>query len=126
MHRSGRCTSTPVMPEIGVRAGWCRSSGIRRHRFVMHPPTSLGRAVAVPRQHAPVGHPAAMPNALAALGNFIRRKPLGAFGAAIIVLLMITAIGAQWLAPYSYDVGVTADRDRGFDRGRWVTYTGWS
>jgi peptide/nickel transport system permease protein len=54
-----------------------------------------------------------MPNAVLGLGTFGRRKPLGAFGAAIILLLLFTAIGAQWLAPYPYDLGVTADRLQG-------------
>src|SRR5262249_45344292 len=31
-------------------------------------------------------------------------------GAAIVILLLVVAAGAQWLAPYPYDVGVTADR----------------
>ena len=40
-------------------------------------------------------------------------KPLGAFGAALIVLFLVLAIGAQWLAPYPYDVGAAADRLQG-------------
>src|SRR5262249_54051285 len=44
---------------------------------------------------------------------FARRKPLGAFGAALILLMLLTAAGAQWLAPYPFDVGVTADRLHG-------------
>jgi peptide/nickel transport system permease protein len=48
-----------------------------------------------------------------AVGQFVRRKPLGAFGAAIVILMLVLAIGAQWLAPYPYDVGVTADRLQG-------------
>jgi|SRR5579859_1968441 len=83
----------------------------------MHPSTSTRpavtatvRAVPAARLRARVGREAAMPGWPGAVGHFIRRKPLGAFGAAIIVLLLITAIGAQWLAPYPYDVGVTADR----------------
>jgi len=50
---------------------------------------------------------------LAALKNFARHKPLGAVGAAIVVLMLVLAVGAQWLAPYPYDVGVTADRLQG-------------
>jgi peptide/nickel transport system permease protein len=74
--------------------------------------TSIG-SVAAPRPNARIGQRAAVPGPLAALGNFIRHKPLGAFGAAIILILLFTAIGAQWLAPYPYDVGVTADRLQG-------------
>jgi peptide/nickel transport system permease protein len=50
---------------------------------------------------------------LSSLGEFVRRKPLGAFGAALIILMMLLAIGAQWLAPYPYDVGVSAERLQG-------------
>lgn len=45
--------------------------------------------------------------------RFIRRKPLGAFGAAIILLMLLTAAGAHWLAPYPFDVGVTGERLQG-------------
>jgi peptide/nickel transport system permease protein len=31
----------------------------------------------------------------------------------LIVLFLVLAIGAQWLAPYPYDVGITADRLQG-------------
>ena len=48
-------------------------------------------------------------NAVASVGRFIRSKPLGAFGAAIILVMLVTAAGAQWLAPYPFDAGV-ADR----------------
>jgi peptide/nickel transport system permease protein len=50
---------------------------------------------------------------LPALAGFVRKKPLGAIGAAIILLLLIVALGAQWLAPYPYDLGVAADRLQG-------------
>lgn len=39
----------------------------------------------------------------AAVASFIRHKPLGAFGAFIIILLLIGAIFADVLAPYAYD-----------------------
>src|SRR5215831_7242172 len=44
------------------------------------------------------------------LAVFVRQKPLGAFGAALILLFLVLAVGAQWLAPYPYDVGTAADR----------------
>ena len=43
----------------------------------------------------------------------MRQKPLGAFGAALVMLFLVLAIGAQWLAPYPYDVGTAADRLQG-------------
>jgi peptide/nickel transport system permease protein len=41
--------------------------------------------------------------ALAALGRFCRRKPLGALGAVIILVLLVMAGFAEWIAPYAYD-----------------------
>ncbi len=50
------------------------------------------------------------PRRPSALAAFVRQKPLGAFGAALIILFLVLAVGAQWLAPYPYDVGTAADR----------------
>jgi peptide/nickel transport system permease protein len=62
---------------------------------------------------AKVGRQPTAPGKLSALTGFVRKKPLGAIGAAIILVLLIVAIGAQWLAPYPYDVGVAAARLQG-------------
>jgi peptide/nickel transport system permease protein len=40
------------------------------------------------------------PRWLAATGDFIRRRPLGAIGAALILFMVALAAGANWLAPY--------------------------
>jgi peptide/nickel transport system permease protein len=40
----------------------------------------------------------------------VRQKPLGTFGAVLVLLFLVVAIGAQWLAPYPYDVGTAANR----------------
>jgi peptide/nickel transport system permease protein len=69
--------------------------------------------VAAPRQRVRIGPDAAGPGPLAVVGGFIRRKPLGAFGAAVILVLLVMAAGAQWIAPYPYDLGVSADRLQG-------------
>jgi peptide/nickel transport system permease protein len=45
--------------------------------------------------------------------HFLRNKPMGVFGAVLIVLFLTLAVGAQWLAPYPYDLGNTADRLQG-------------
>jgi peptide/nickel transport system permease protein len=63
--------------------------------------------LARPRQADVVRTAPRRPSALAA---FVRQKPLGAFGAALVVLFLLLAIGAQWLAPYPYDVGTAANR----------------
>src|SRR3989304_7679030 len=34
---------------------------------------------------------------------FTRRKPLGAFGGFIVVVMLVVALTAQWIAPYWYD-----------------------
>jgi peptide/nickel transport system permease protein len=56
---------------------------------------------------------AASPTALANIGHFVRSKPLGAFGGVLILVFLVLAVGAQWLAPYPYDVGVAAERLQG-------------
>jgi peptide/nickel transport system permease protein len=43
---------------------------------------------------------------------FVRRKPLGAFGAVVVLLLLFTAAFAPILAPYSYEQGDAARRLR--------------
>lgn len=47
------------------------------------------------------------------LWTFARRKPLGAVGAVLVVLFILTAIFAQQIAPYAYDVGKGTDRFQG-------------
>jgi len=34
---------------------------------------------------------------------FARRKPLGAFGGIVVVVMIVVAVSAQWIAPYWYD-----------------------
>jgi peptide/nickel transport system permease protein len=71
------------------------------------------RPVATRQPAVKIKQRTAGPSWLTAVGQFARRKPLGAFGAAIVVLMLVLAVGAQWLAPYPYDIGVTADRLQG-------------
>lgn len=40
--------------------------------------------------------------ALRALAHFYRHEPLGAFGLSIFVIMVVMAICAPWIAPYSY------------------------
>ena len=47
------------------------------------------------------------------LGRFVARKPLGAVGGAIVLLLLLVALAAPWLAPYPYDVGAASERLQG-------------
>jgi len=45
--------------------------------------------------------------------EFAQRKPLGAAGAVIVLVLVLVALGAPWLAPYPFDVGVASVRLQG-------------
>ena len=47
--------------------------------------------------------PLRLPHALALILRFCRRKPLGAIGAVIVVALIVMAVFADRIAPYSYD-----------------------
>jgi peptide/nickel transport system permease protein len=44
---------------------------------------------------------------------FARRKPLGAVGGLIVLLLIFVAVAAPWLAPYPYDEAVASIRLQG-------------
>lgn len=45
--------------------------------------------------------------------SFIARKPLGAIGGVLVLLLIVVAIAAPVTAPYPYDVGNAAERLQG-------------
>ena len=47
---------------------------------------------------------------IAALGHFCREKPLGAFGGLIVLGMLVMAVGADWIAPYSYEMTVPGAR----------------
>jgi peptide/nickel transport system permease protein len=47
---------------------------------------------------------------LQTLWQFCRRKPLGAIGGFIVLVLLIMAIFAPWIAPYSYDETIPGAR----------------
>jgi peptide/nickel transport system permease protein len=61
------------------------------------------QAIAGPETLAP---PLSRPRALGLLWRFCRRKPLGAIGAVIVVALLVMAVFADRIAPYSYDDSV--------------------
>jgi peptide/nickel transport system permease protein len=76
------------------------------------PPATL-KPVAMPKRAGGVHDPTRAPTVLRTITYFLRKKPMGAFGALLIVLFLGLAVGAQWLAPYAYDVGNAADRLQG-------------
>src|SRR5206468_3020497 len=86
--------SAGAHPSDGGRGGPCRG-----------PPT-IGDAMAVARVPVPVPEAveAAPPRAgarfLAAAREFCRARPLGAIGAAVIVVMFVVALAAPVLAPY--------------------------
>src|SRR5206468_10081239 len=51
--------------------------------------------------------PHSLPNRLL---EFAQHKPLGAAGAVIVLVLILVAVGAPWLAPYPFDEGVASVR----------------
>ena len=55
----------------------------------------------------PVGHErprvSLVPGPVREVVRFVQRKPLGALGGLIVLLLLLVALGAESLAPYSYD-----------------------
>jgi peptide/nickel transport system permease protein len=59
-------------------------------------------------------------NPFLVLWRFVRRKPLGAIGGAIVLLLILTAIFADQIAPYAYDVGRGVDRLKGPSGRYWL------
>src|SRR5262249_29932878 len=69
----------------------------RRHRRRLQP--RRRRALRRPRPPHPL--------LMAAAWRFVRGKPLGAIGAFIILVLMVLALFADWIAPYTYDQTLT-------------------
>jgi peptide/nickel transport system permease protein len=47
------------------------------------------------------------------VSSFMRRKPLGAIGAVLLLVLLIMAVGAPAIAPYHYDRQIFADAMQG-------------
>src|SRR5215470_8589014 len=58
----------------------------------------------------PVRHTWVLPRAAHALLLFCRRKPLGALGGFLILIMLIMALGAPWIAHYSYDESIPGAR----------------
>ena len=56
--------------------------------------------------------PGLLRRALAAVGWFCRHKPMGALGAVIVLVLLLMAAFAEWIAPYAYDQQLAGARLR--------------
>ncbi len=57
---------------------------------------------------------------LRALGRFVRRKPLGAIGAVIVVALLIMAVFADRIAPHGYDDSIRGSRMKPPSAAHWL------
>ncbi len=58
--------------------------------------------------------------ALLACARFVRRKPLGALGAVIVVALLVMAVFAERLAPYDYDESIRGARMKPPSAAHWL------
>jgi peptide/nickel transport system permease protein len=57
-----------------------------------------------------IGRRPARPSALAMTWLFCRRKPLGALGGLIVLVMILMAVFANWIAPYTYDETIRGAR----------------
>lgn len=58
--------------------------------------------------------------ALRAMLRFVRRKPLGAFGAFLILALLVMSLTAPWIAPYHYQLTDVPNRLQGSSPEHWL------
>jgi len=79
----------------------------RRQDAFAAPPAPDGRATNVSEAPARSNGVA---RSLLALARFVRRKPLGALGGAIVVAMLVMAVFAERIAPYAYDESVAGAR----------------
>src|SRR5215475_15995356 len=70
----------------------------------------MARYVEAAANVQPVRHTWALPRAAHALLLFCRRKPLGALGAFLVLVMLVMAAGAPWIAHYSYDESIPGSR----------------
>ena len=69
--------------------------------------TNSVRTLPIPKA---LPRPWSIPRPLGLLWLFCRRKPLGAIGGAIALGLIVMALFANWIAPYSYDETIQGAR----------------
>ncbi len=62
----------------------------------------------------------ALPGGLRSLLLFCRRKPLGALGGFLVLVMLVMAIGAPWIAHYAYDDSIPGSRMRAPDSQFWM------
>jgi peptide/nickel transport system permease protein len=62
----------------------------------------------------------ALPGSVRSLLLFCRRKPLGALGGFLVLVMLLMAVGAPWIAHYSYDESIPGTRMRAPDSQFWM------
>jgi peptide/nickel transport system permease protein len=62
----------------------------------------------------------ALPRLLRTVLLFCRRKPLGALGGVLVLVMVVMAVGAPWIARYAYDESVPGARMKSPDVHFWM------
>jgi peptide/nickel transport system permease protein len=62
----------------------------------------------------------AIPGTGRSLLLFCRRKPLGALGGLLVLVMLVMAVGAPWIARYSYDESIPGSRMKAPDLQFWM------
>ncbi len=62
----------------------------------------------------------ALPGTVRGLLLFCRRKPLGALGGFLVVVMLVMALGAPWIARYAYDESIPGSRMKAPDTQFWM------
>ena len=68
----------------------------------------------------PAREPWALPGLPRKLLLFCRRKPLGALGAILVLVMLVMAVGAPWIARYAYDESIPGARMKAPDVQFWM------
>src|SRR5262249_37042341 len=75
-----------------------------------HPLLAMANHVGALDAPRAIATPAPRRNPLRLVWLFCRRKPLGAFGGIIVLLMIVMALFANWIAPYSSDETIRGAR----------------
>ena len=62
----------------------------------------------------------ALPGSVRSLLLFCRRKPLGALGGFLVLVMLVMAVGAPWIARYAYDESIPGSRMKAPDSQFWM------
>ncbi|MGH2600085.1 MAG: D,D-dipeptide ABC transporter permease, partial [Dehalococcoidia bacterium] len=79
---------------------------------------SVAETVLAPDLTAARDRPARL-RALAAIGRFVRTKPLGAFGALMLILIVAVGVFSPLIAPYELNQVTLTDALQGPSRDHW-------